>query len=101
MKFRAGLVLTLMSTSVLADVCMPGREALNSGRYDDALVIFNKLATKNHACAYYQLGVMYNFGKGVGQDRLKAQEYFQHAYAVGGSSVADAEVKKTLSQNLR
>lgn len=90
------LMVLFTSGASAGDSCLRGGELLKVGRYEDAKSMFMEEARLEHACGYYQLGVMYNFGRGVPQDRARAQQLFQRAFALGGGSVPVQAVQEVL-----
>ncbi|PCK32653.1 tetratricopeptide repeat protein [Pseudoalteromonas piscicida] len=60
-----------------------GIDALNAGRFEEALQEFNYLAEMNYAPGIYQLGVMYEGGYGVIKNQRKAAELYKKAVKLG------------------
>ena len=82
-----GLVLTL-ATPVLADY-QAGVDAYERGDYDTALKEWRPLAEQGDALAQFNMGVMYEQGKGVPQDYQEAGRWFRLA-AEQGDALAQA-----------
>ncbi len=68
--FILGLLITISFGATLEEA----KIAYAKGDYQTALTILEDLALKNDASAQYNLGVMYDFGKGVKQDYFRAEE---------------------------
>lgn len=60
-----------------------GTEAYQGGDYETALTIWRTLADRGDAEAQYNLGLMYNNGRGVEQDYSQAAEWFRKAAEQG------------------
>jgi TPR repeat protein len=65
-----------------------GAAAYKRGDYASAVRIFESLATQGNAAAQYNLGFMYDSGKGVAQDYAEALKWYRLAVAQG---VAEAQ----------
>jgi len=73
------IILALCATPVLAVDFQTGVDAYTQGDYDTAQNIFQELARQGHTDAQNNLGVMYNTGKGVGQDNAEAARWYRMA----------------------
>ena len=65
-----------------------GVAAQKNGDYTNALRIFTSLAAQGDARAQYNLGVMYQYGQGVGQYNVRAYMWFNLAAALGNVNAA-------------
>ncbi len=72
-----GLALTL-APPVLADL-KAGLDAYKRGDYHTALKEWRPLAEQGHAEAQYNLGVLYDQGRGVSQDYQEALRWYRRA----------------------
>jgi TPR repeat protein len=81
------LSILLICSLAYADDCNDGLSAYAKGNYQEAIRIFEPLASRGDDCAQYQLGEMYRLGQGVKQDKQKALELFSDA-AVHGNQKA-------------
>ena len=81
-------VLSLAFTQVTAQDFNKGLEAAHAGDYATALKEFKPLAEQGYADAQYNLGVMYETGKGVLQDYAEAVKWYRLAAEQG---YADAQ----------
>ena len=79
-----GLAL-MLALPVLADF-QAGQDAYKRGDYDTALKEFRPLAEQGHAGAQYNLGVMYDKGRGVLQDYQEAVRWYRLAAEQGIAS---------------
>jgi TPR repeat protein len=70
-----GLMLT---TAAWADY-QAGVDAYGGGDYETAMKEFRPLAEQGHARAQYNLGIMYEIGKGVPQDDQEAVKWYRRA----------------------
>ena len=77
-----GIAFTLSFGATLEEATI----AYNKGDYQTSKTIFEDLASKGDATAQYNLGVMYDFGKGVKQDYFKAKEWYEKAANQGHAS---------------
>ena len=86
MSFRSPIALVLsfvcLAVPAWADF-QAGMEANNRGDYATALREWRPLAEQGDANAQYNLGVMYDFAKGVSQDFAKARQWYEKAAAQG------------------
>lgn len=67
--------------------------------YSQAAKWYHKAANQHHAPAQYHLAVMYETGKGVSQDKAKADEWYQHAARFGyqgANSYPDALIEELM-----
>jgi TPR repeat protein len=88
--------LCLIITTALPVVSQadPYEEALadlTDGEFRSAFRDFKRLARKDHTQAQYQLGMLYIFGKGVGQDVEQGIEWLKRS-AENGSYLAANEL---------
>lgn len=60
-----------------------GTEAYQGGDYETALTVWQTLADRGDVQAQYNLGLMYNNGRGVEQDYSQAAEWFRKAAEQG------------------
>ncbi|MCU7906092.1 MAG: sel1 repeat family protein [Candidatus Thiodiazotropha sp. (ex Epidulcina cf. delphinae)] len=94
-KLRTGLILLSLLFSVtdaaFADDYDDAVSALSDGDYHDAYQDFKRLARRDHVEAQFQLGMLYLFGKGVGQDSETGVEWLRQA-AESGSYLAANEL---------
>ncbi len=70
-----GLVF-MLAPPVLADF-QAGRDAYGRGDYATALKEWRLLANQGHATAQFNLGLMYDYGKGVPQDYQEAAKWYR------------------------
>ena len=56
-----------------------GIKEYQEGKYGDAFRTFQKAANLDHVMAYYNLGILYDLGKGVSRDREKAVRWYRLA----------------------
>jgi len=56
-----------------------GLEAYGRGEHAAALELWLPLATQGHAQAQFRVGLLYDFGQGVEQDRAEAVEWYRLA----------------------
>ncbi len=68
-----------------------GGEVYHDGDYDGAFEYFAKSAELGDIHAHYQLGIMYDKGKGVDKDRKRAVHHWEKA-AIGGHPIARYDV---------
>jgi hypothetical protein len=94
MKLIALMMSTLLISSLAcAADCNDGLSAYAKGDYQEAVRIFEPLASRGDDCAQYQLGEMYRLGQGVKQDKQKALDLFDDAAAHGNQK---AKLQKAL-----
>ena len=86
-------LLLLLSPLAAADEYEEAVAALTNGDYSEASRSFKRLAKRDHAEAQYQLGMLYLFGQGVGQDAQKGVSWLKQA-ALGGSYLAANELSQ-------
>lgn len=60
-----------------------GIKEYQEGKYGDAFRTFQKAANLDHVMAYYNLGILYDLGKGVSRDREKAVRWYRQAAEQG------------------
>ncbi len=83
---RTAVVLVLalaLPAPVLAADFEAGLDAANRGDYATALKEWRPLAEQGDADAQFHLGLMYDFGEGVAQDRTEAAKWFHLAAEQG------------------
>ena len=73
------LALALTASTALSADFERGKAAFERGEYSVALSDFLPLAEQGHADAPYYLGRMYDYGRGVQQDRALAAQWFRKA----------------------
>ncbi len=82
--FPITLVLSVMCLAVPAWAdFQAGMDANNRGDYATALREWRPLAEQGDALAQYNLGVLYRKGRGVPQDDVQAQQWYEKAAAQG------------------
>lgn len=93
MKFQTALTLLLLFTAGNLPAADFGEamEALSRGEHREAYRGFKRLAKHDHVEAQYQLGMLYLFGKGVGQDTDQGVAWLKEA-ATNGSYLAANEL---------
>jgi TPR repeat protein len=79
----------LYSFPSFANAFDDGLSAYNAGNFSEATNHFKKAAELGHAGAQYNLGLMYNDGQGVTQDRKEAAKWFQKAAEQGFAKAQD------------
>ncbi len=80
----------LLAAPALGQDFKAGSKAYRRGDYVSALEIWQPLARQGHAGARYQLGLMYEYARGVGQNDAKALQWYTKAANQG---VAAAQYK--------
>jgi len=60
-----------------------GRLYRQEKKHQEAMNCFRKSAAQDYMPSIYQLGVMYEFSEGVGQDREEAYKYYEQAAKMG------------------
>ena len=86
--FGVVLAATLTPVAAVSGPFEDGRGAYKSGDYATALRLWRPLAKQGHATAQFNLGVMYEDGRGVPQDYAEAVKWHQFA---AGQGHADAQ----------
>lgn len=82
--FPITLVLSVMCLAVPAWAdFQAGMDANNRGDYATALREWRPLAEQGDALAQYNLGVLYRKGRGVPQDNVQTQQWYEKAAAQG------------------
>ena len=76
------LLASLLSFSLFADELGEAEQALNNGEYEQALSMFNKLASEGEPGAMIGIGRMYQGGLGVSQNRETAVQWFSKAVLI-------------------
>jgi TPR repeat protein len=77
------IALLLSVGAAWADDFEDGAAAYQRGEYAMALQIFRTLAAQENADAEYNLGVMYDTGRGITQDYVEAAKWYRLAAAQG------------------
>jgi len=84
-----------------------GWEAYETGRYQEAFLIWEQLAQQRHVLALINLGAMYDVGQGVPENPVKAFESFKQAarsdnpyaqYNLGNMYAEERGVKRNLEK---
>ena len=102
--FKHGIaaIIFLLSIAVpaAAGPIEDGEAAYQSGNYSTALRLWRPLAERGDAGAQFNLGVMYNNGRGVPKDYARAYMWFSLAAAGGDQTAGDYRdtVEKSMSQ---
>ena len=76
-------VLLLCSALAHADPYQSAVDAYNAGNMQEAFRLFKELAEQGNVDAQYNLGVMYETGKGVPEDDKEAVVWFRKAAEQG------------------
>ena len=63
-----------------------GWEAYDNGNYETALKVWKPLANNGHVQAQVNLGIMYDYGRGVTEDKLAAAQWYRAAAQQGNMS---------------
>ena len=85
-KIAIGLVLALvLAIPAVAQDFYKGMFAARHGKYAAALKEWQPLAAKGHARAQYNIGFMYEEGRGVALDLIEATKWFRKAAEQGHS----------------
>jgi len=92
----AGLLLCLQG-NVMASSLYDGVIAYNSGKYEKAYQLWATLAQEGDHRAQYNLGTLYNTGKGVPQNEAEAIKWFQMA-ADQGNKFAKMSLREIASK---
>ena len=79
----AVISVVMLATSAFAQDWDKGLDAYNAGDYATALQEFRPLAEQGHAQAQFNLGLMYDNGKGVPQDYAEAVKWYRLAAEQG------------------
>ncbi len=79
-------ILMLYSSVARAGDFDDATDAYEKGNYDQAIELFLPLATQGNANAQYNLGLMYDEGKGVTQDYQEAIKWYRLAAEQGHES---------------
>ena len=85
------LAAVALPTASQADAYDEALTAMANGEYRSAYRDFKRLARKDHTRAQYQLGMLFLFGKGVGQDVEQGIDWLTRA-AENGSYLAANEL---------
>lgn len=83
MKNLLPLIILIFAPIVLAQSFIDGDDAYNAGDYERALTILRPLAEQGNAEAQFNLGIMYDKGRGVNQDDAEAVKWFRLAAEQG------------------
>ena len=81
--FLGGLLAVMLAGGALAADFQKGLDAANAGDYATALAEWTPLAEAGDADAQYNLGIMYDNGRGVPQDDAEAVKWFRIAAEAG------------------
>jgi len=79
-------LLLVFPNSPTADSLEAATQAYKAGDYKKALEILKPLAENGHASAQYNLGIMYDNGRGVPQDYAEAVKWYRKAAENGHAS---------------
>ena len=79
LRTAAFLLCTAVSAPVMAQDFDKGVAAYNAGDFDTALEELRPLGEQGHAGAQFNLGYMYNTGRGVPQDDAEAVTWYRLA----------------------
>ncbi|MEW8625194.1 MAG: tetratricopeptide repeat protein [Candidatus Thiodiazotropha sp.] len=85
-------LLLLLSAGVYADDYDDAMAALTDGDYTTAYRTFKRLAKRDHAEAQFQLGMLYLYGRGIGQDIQQGVTWLKQAAEDGYSYLAANEL---------
>ena len=77
--------LFLFSGSVYGDDFIDGRDAYQRKDYNEAVRLYRLSAEQGNAGAQYNLGLMYDNGKGIEQNYKEAMKWYQLAAGQGNS----------------
>ena len=92
MKKSIGLVIAAVVSVCFADTLDEGKIALEQKRYFDAVEAFTKACESGNGTGCYNLGVMYEKGEGIAQNKYKASTLYTQAcradVGLGCSSMA-------------
>jgi len=100
LSYVAAVVLALsFAAPVAAGPLDDGEAAYQRGNYSAALRLLRPLAERGDARAQFDLGVIYNNGRGVPQDFVTAEMWFNLAAAQGDQTAAEYRdtVQKSMS----
>ena len=67
------------SADEVMDIAREGHRAYERGDYDEAFRLYRLVADKDDALAQSRLGLMYEKGRGVGQDDVEAYRWYRRA----------------------
>jgi TPR repeat protein len=87
--FAAVILVLSFAAPVVADPFEDGVAAYDSGNYANALRIFRLMANLGDARGQFSLGVIYNNGRGVKQDYVRAYMWLSLAAAQGDQTAAE------------
>jgi len=87
---RILIAIMLFTTLIYADLFDDGVRAYNNDNYQEAKKLWEKAANQGDAKAQYNLGLMYDNGRGVRQNKSKAKELFGQACDKGDQKGCDA-----------
>jgi len=103
------LILALLTTSSAADFDA-GTEAYKRGEFGAAFLEWRPLAEQGNASAQYNLGLMYDLGKGVLKNDVKAMHWYRLAaeqgiveaqYAIGSMYAHGDGIPKDIVEAIR
>jgi TPR repeat protein len=90
LRFTIALALSFVCLAVPAWADgQVGVDAYKRGDYTTALLEWRPLAEHGDVNAQYNLGVMYDFGKGVPQDFATARQWYEKARCAGTRGCAE------------
>src|SRR2546425_204069 len=69
-----------------ADLLSDAKSAYESGSYEDAVRLLDQAASEGNAEAQYSLGIMYEHGRGVSKDEVKAVEWYLKSAMQGNAA---------------
>jgi TPR repeat protein len=93
--YAQGLMLALMLTithTASAGQLEDGNAAYTRGDYATALKMFQPLANQGYAPAQFNLGAMYDHGRGVAKDYVEAYKWFNLSGVGGNEDAAEARI---------
>lgn len=79
MKTIVGLIIASTATVCFADALSDGKIALDQKRYLDAVSAFNLSCDQGNAKGCLNLGMMYEKGEGIAQNKYKASTLYAQA----------------------
>lgn len=92
-------VLSFMAfTPLAAQDLQKGFDAYQAGDYATAIQEWTPLAKAGDALAQYNLGLLYNTGRGVPKDNVMA--YMWYSVSEANGSIISAALTKDISQNM-
>ncbi|WP_297540239.1 hypothetical protein [Roseovarius sp.] len=73
------IAISLGASPIFAQSFQDGAAAAQSGNYAEAVKIWKPLADQGDVRAQYNLGVMYDKGRGADQDYARARSWYRKA----------------------